>query len=231
MAGQGENRPTTTTPLDRSTLSTQIADVVRADIVFGRIEPGTALGQRELCERFETSRMPARDALRQLAHEGLVVPDGAGHQVVAQLSRRDIEDAYVIEGILQGLAARRVAETHTDEIIAELWERHREMVAAQEDPVRLGELNWEFHHRITDLAESRKLTAALRTIRISMPTDATYLVQFPEWGSHVNSEHTEIIEAIEARDGDRAERLMRDHVASAGFHLTEYLTEHDVALD
>lgn len=209
--------------LRRSSLSTQIADVLRADIVFGRIEPGTKIGQRELCERFSTSRMPARDALRQLAHEGLVVNDGAGHQLVAALSKRDIEDAYVIEGILQGLAARRVAETRTAETVAELEARHAEMLAVADDPERLGELNWAFHQRIIELAGSHKLTVALQTTAMTMPTDATYLVEMPEWVSHVNAEHAEIIAAIEAGDGDLADRLMRAHVGDAGRHLTEHL--------
>lgn len=206
-------------------LSEQIADALRADIIFGRIGAGTKLSQRELCQRFQTSRMPARDALRQLAHEGLVVNDGTGHQIVAELSRRDIEDAYLIEGALQGLAARRVAETHTAEMIDELRARHAEMVEVENDSERLGELNWRFHQRIIELADSHKLTVALHTVRMTMPTDATYLVEMPEWRSHVNSEHVQIIDAIEARDSDLAERLLRAHVADAGKHLTEHLTE------
>jgi DNA-binding GntR family transcriptional regulator len=212
--------------LKRATLSAQIADVVRADIVFGRIPAGTKLGQRELCERFSTSRMPARDALRQLAHEGLVVPDGAGHQMVESLSRRDIEDAYVIEGALQGLAARRVAEHSSPEVLAELRRRHEEMQDAEDDPGRLGELNWDFHRRITELADSPKLATALRATAMRMPTNAIYLEQFPEWCSHVNAEHEEILQAIAGGDGDRAEQLMRSHVADAGYHLAKYLSEH-----
>jgi len=222
LAGQSEQSPLIT-ELRRASLSDQIADVLRADIIFGRIEPGTKIGQRELCERFSTSRMPARDALRQLAHEGLVVSDGAGHLLVARLSRQDIEDAYVIEGILQGLAARRVADTHTDATIAELRRRHDEMQAAEDDPQRLGELNWAFHQRIIEVADSHKLTVALQTVAMTMPTDATYLVELPEWRTHVNSEHTEIIAAIEAGDGDLADKLMRAHVADAGIHLAEHL--------
>jgi DNA-binding GntR family transcriptional regulator len=217
--------------VQRTPLSTQIADALRTDIVFGRLEPGERLGQQQLCERFGTSRMPVRDALRELTYEGLLSSDQGGHAVVAKMSRAYIEDSYVIDGILQGLAARRVATAAGDEELAELRRLNDAIAAVGDDADALGELNREFHSRLVGFAGSRKLEVALRATTMSMPTNASFLTQFPEWRARVAPEHQAIIDAIAAGDGDRADELMRDHVASAGRHLTRYLVEHDVPLD
>lgn len=214
--------------LDRSTLGRQIADAIRRDILLGRIDAGERLGQQQLCSRFGTSRMPVRDALRQLAYEGFVLSDGGRHAVVARMRRGDIEDTYAIEGTLHGFAARRVAETARDDEIADLRARHEEMVATESDIGRLADLNYAFHRRINQLADSRKLLAALRTLALNIPRD--YLVQFPEWAQRTNREHAEIVAAFEARDGERVEELMRAHVADAGRYLVRYLEDSGVDL-
>jgi DNA-binding GntR family transcriptional regulator len=216
--------------VQRTPLSNQIADALRADIVFGRVEPGERLGQQQLCERFGTSRMPVRDALRELTYEGLLSSDQGGHAVVATMSRAYIEDSYVIDGILQGLAARRIATDVSEEQLTELRRINDAIAAVGADADALGELNREFHSRIVAFAGSRKLEVALRATSMSMPTNASFLTQFPEWRERVAPEHQVIIDAIASGDADRADELMREHVASAGRHLTRYLLEHDVPL-
>lgn len=215
--------------LDRSTLGGQIADAIRREILLGRLEVGQRLGQSQLCSRFGTSRMPVRDALRQLAYEGFLLSDGGGHAVVARMSRGDIEDTYAIEGTLHGFAARRVAKKASSEEIAELRRRHEEMMLREHDVAALAELNDQFHRRINHLADSRKLLAALRTLALSIPRD--YLVEFPEWAARANCEHAEILAAFEARDGERVEVLMRAHVSEAGSYLVRYLQGCGVDLD
>ena len=76
------------TKLARARFGSQIAEALRNDILFGRVESGKRLSQVELCERFGTSRMPVRDALRQLTYEGFLIDDGKGHAVVAPVTRR-----------------------------------------------------------------------------------------------------------------------------------------------
>lgn len=216
--------------IERAPLGKQIADGIRGDILFGRITPGEKLRQQQLCEEYGTSRMPVRDALRQLTYEGFLVTDEGGHSVVARLHEQDLLDIYVIEGLLHGLAARRVAEQANEEKLADLGERHRQMVAAQDDDdvERMARLNWEFHRRINQLAESPKLSAALRTLALSIPKD--YVVEFPRWMPRANKEHGEILEAMASGNGDRAEQLMRSHVEEAGRDLVDYLKQMGLEL-
>jgi DNA-binding GntR family transcriptional regulator len=215
--------------LERSTLGRQIAEAIRREIIFGRMTPGTKLGQQQVCERFGTSRMPVRDALRQLTYEGFLVSDGGRHSVVAKMNAREIEDTFLIEGMLHGLAARRVAETAPQEALDELRARHEAMVASADDAARTAELNWHFHRRINQLANSRKLTAALRTVGLLIPKDM--MAEFPEWVGRATEEHHHIVAAMHERDGVKTESLVKEHVAWAGKDLVAFLERSGVDLD
>jgi DNA-binding GntR family transcriptional regulator len=214
--------------VERSTLGSQIANSIRRAILFGQIPVGTRLGQQELCRRFGTSRMPVRDALRQLTYEGYLQIDGSRRSIVAPLSLRDLLDVYVIEGTLHGIAARRVAESAPMEAIINIVRQHEVMVseAHTANTVHMAELNWNFHRDINHLAASPKLLAALRTLSLAIPRD--YVVEFPQRIERANREHADIVAALTARDGDKAEVLMRAHVIEAGKGLVDYLQDKGV---
>lgn len=220
--------PVSPTVLERTTLGRQIADQVRHEILFGRIPAGSRLGQQELCEQFGTSRMPVRDALRQLTYEGFLETDEGRHSVVARLTPRDITDIYVVEGTLHGMATRRLTEEGSDADIGSVVHLHEDLLAATSDGVfeQLAHLNWKFHRQINRLAASPKLAAALRTLSIAIPRD--YLVEIPSWIDRANAEHAEITTAMLDRDADTAELLMREHVISAGQGLVDYLIDRGV---
>lgn len=216
--------------ISRSTLGRQIAEAIRRDIVYGHLAPGTRLGQLQLCARFGTSRMPVRDALRQLTYEGFLTDDGRQHSVVAKMRRQDIEDTFHLEGMLHGFAARRVAERGNPAELAELTAIHQAMAAAESagNAQLFADLNWQFHRRVNQLADSPKLVAALRTLALSMPRD--FVVEFPEWARDANTEHSELIDAMLANDGERVEKLMRTHVVHFGRDLVRYLEARGVDL-
>lgn len=204
-------------------LSRQIAQALREDIYFGRIKPGTHLAQQQLCEQFGTSRMPVRDALREMVRDGLLIQDETRHTVVAPLSRSDLLDGFLIEGTLNGIGARRATANVTPEGMATLTALHQEMLAAgkQGELERMAQLNWQFHRLINRMAESPKLLAALRTVSLDVPRD--FLAQVPSWMNRSNREHAAILKAMKAGDGERADRLMVAHIAASGEGLVHYL--------
>lgn len=217
--------------LTRQNLGSQIADSLRANILFGRIAPGTRLAQQQLCELFGTSRMPVRDALRQLVYEGFVRSDDSNGAVVTRFRRSDLEDVYELEGILHGRATRRATERATPEEIRALRELDRKMSIAEHagEPSLMGELNWRFHRSINVMARSPKLLATIRTLSLNVVRD--YLVEIPAWMSRANSEHESVLKAMESGDAATAEALMIDHVREAGFHLIDYLAASGLDLE
>jgi DNA-binding GntR family transcriptional regulator len=204
-------------------LGKQIAESLRRDILLGIIPSGTKLSQQQLCEQYGTSRMPVRDGLKLLSHDGLVTTDDTQHSIVAPLSRADLLDAYLIEGTLTGLAAERASRKATDDDIIELKELHESMVesAAAGDHQRMAELNWMFHRRINRLSGSPKLLSAIKATSLDLPRD--FLAEMPEWGPHSNVEHAKILKAMSNRRHAEVGRLMKEHIINAGDELVTSL--------
>jgi len=212
-------------------LGAQIANVLRRDVLLGRLVSGTKVSQQELCDRFGTSRMPVRDALRSLVHEGLMFVDNTRHIIVAPLSWDDMVDAFAIEGQLTGMAAERASRRATAADLELLDKLDGQMVdaAAAGNQNLMVDLNWQFHRKLNHLAGSRKLLVAIRKVSVDLPRD--FLAQVPEWSEKANVQHREIINAIRGRWHERAGELMREHVIDAGQGLVDHLIESGVQFD
>jgi DNA-binding GntR family transcriptional regulator len=214
--------------LTRARFGSQIAEALRSDILFGRIESGKRLNQVELCERFGTSRMPVRDALRQLTYEGFLIDDGRGHAVVAPVTREVLEEIYLIAGMVCGLAANRAAARIDKQELAELHVLHKRMLdaATQGDMAEMSEMNWQFHRRINQLSKSTRIMAVLRAHTSIMPR--SFLGEFPHWAEPANQDHAKLLDAFARRDSAMAEMLMKDHIVRAGHDLiVEMEAQHD----
>lgn len=209
--------------VERSSLGSQVAEQLRNDIIFGRLPAGTAVSQQQLCEDYGTSRMPVRDAIRQLQYEGLIVNTDGGHHVVAEQTAQDMSDAYRVEAMVHGLAARRATELATESDLDQLEQLHRSMVKAveEDDLEAVVELNWRFHRQINKMARSAKLMAIIRSVSLSIPRG--YLLELPGWANRANMDHELIIEAMRARDVDRVVELIGSHIEEAGENLIRYL--------
>lgn len=201
--------------LDRSPLGQQIAHRIRRDIFFARLPPGTRLKQQELCDRYGTSRMPVRDALHQLEHEGFIVTTPGGRAHVAEFSREDVEDIFYAEACLHGRAARRATQRVTDDDLHQLELFHEEMLAAADanDGTIIARSNWRFHECINRLAGSNRLLAAIRTVSLHVPRD--FLAEVLDQQDVSNRQHAQALEAIRARDPDRVEAILHQHIMDA----------------
>jgi DNA-binding GntR family transcriptional regulator len=214
--------------LTQVSLGRRVAEAIRGDILFGRMSPGTRLSQQQLCDRFGVSRMPVRDALRQLTSEGYLETDSGRHCLVATMGRQDILDTFAIEGMLHSLATSRVTTMASNSQLQELEQRQHDMHAAEDDVHNYAAMNWQFHRRINQMSNSRKVIAALKVLAMAMPRD--FVVEFPEWVPSSNAEHEEIVKAMLARDGLRAGNLMREHISRSGILIVDYLERKDVFL-
>jgi DNA-binding GntR family transcriptional regulator len=193
--------------LSRSNLSEQIAVRLRDDIIHGRIRAGTHLVQDDLCDRFGTSRMPVRDALQQLTHEGLVEQRGQ-QRIVVSLGAEELAETHLLVAVLHGWAAGRAARKASDAEIAELGAISRSATET-EDPYDFGLVAMQFHRKINLMAHSPRLIRTLIGFQQSVPRAVPFNV--PRAVEPGKDEHRAIVAAIEARDSELAERLTRDH--------------------
>ena len=208
-----------------------VAERLRAEILEGELKPGEWLRQERVAQEYGVSQMPVREALKELAAEGLVehVPY-RGVRVVA-FSADDVADLYAARGFLEGMAARAAAEHITPEELAELRDLQAQM-GARQAPEALAEyleLNRRFHQLICTASRRAYLIRLLNQIWAAFPTmlwgnvAAATELSLPERTAGDLAEHPAILDALAGRDAEAAERLIRQHIASTGAELVAHL--------
>lgn len=195
------------------TLAAVVAEKLRQLIIDGTLVPGVWLNERDLCERLRVSRTPLREAYRILAADGLVMLlPKRGAQVIA-LSEQDVANLFDVLAVLEGLMGRLAAERASDEEFAEIGALHRAMLDAYaaRDIKRYYEASMGTHVAISAAAHNpaledtyRRLNLRVQNLRYRSNLDRQ------EW-AHGMEDHERFVAALLARDGERAERLMREH--------------------
>jgi GntR family transcriptional regulator of vanillate catabolism len=211
---------------------------LRELILTGEFEAGERLSELPLVERIGVSRTPLRLALAALEHEGLLRGLPGGGYVVRAFTQADMSDAIELRGVLEGTAARFAAERgigarelRSMRAINEGIERLL-MRTDYESFVLYMNLNDEFHAKLLKLARSPMLERALEGI-LSLPfagPSAFVLTEalLPESRTILvigHSHHAGLIDAIERRQGARAESIAREHARIAVRNL-EIVTRH-----
>jgi DNA-binding GntR family transcriptional regulator len=178
---------------------------LRRAITSGYLVGGTRLNQPRIAEALGVSTTPVREAIRQLAAEGLVQRDvRRGGAVVHELSRTELVEVYELRKLLEPIAVARAAK---DAPVASLVEAVELVTAMQhvESPMAWSELNTRFHSVIEDAAGSPRLAGILRQLHALSSLYVTHsLLTAPERIRHGNSEHREIIESVIKQDADAA---------------------------
>jgi DNA-binding GntR family transcriptional regulator len=210
----------------RLPLGSQVARAIRRDIILGRLRPGTVLVQERLCETYGVSRVPIRDALLTLLSEGFVQRNRRNQMVSAEWAPNDLIDTFHIEALLCGLAARLATANATEDELQELDELLQRGENAGDPPDRsiTAEVSWQFHRGVNRAARSRRLITSLRAVSVSFVQD--FMKEVPDWWCHSREQHRAILEAMRAREADRAEMLMREHFEEAGRHVSQFLAAH-----
>jgi DNA-binding GntR family transcriptional regulator len=197
-------------------------DELRARIVDGRLQPGARVGQAELADGLGISRGSVREALRRLAGDGLVVFEVNRGFFVADVGLERVLERLEARLLLEPGIARVAAERRDDDDLRELrrWvdaERSARTAAAAHDASR------GFHAALASATRNEALVRIFDSLWIAdvgRRLLASRRAQ-PTWQDADVAEHEELVDAIEAGDGARAESLMRAHVESAWRHWSQ----------
>ena len=135
-----------------------IEETLRTAILDGRLPAGTPLRQQELATLFGVSRMPAREALRQLEAQSLVQVAVHKGAVVAPLIGEDAAEAYALRIILESEALRQSIPLLDDNDFAQA-RQHIERMEAETDYLEMGKLNRQFHMSLYAKAGNKRLMA------------------------------------------------------------------------
>lgn len=204
-------------------------ELIREAIIDGRLNPGQRLKEEELARELGISRTPVREALLMLQAEGLVdaIPNRGAK--VRTHTAKDLDDLYQLRALLEGHATRRAASRLSAEEIAHLRASCERFAALLDNgPPDLRELvkeNLFFHQTILDGAGSARLSSMVRKV-IELPLVYRSYIWYTPEQQHISSHyHSQIVRALDARDAERAEIVMKEHIFEARDHLVAHVRE------
>jgi DNA-binding GntR family transcriptional regulator len=194
-------------------LSDQVTAKIRELILNGELQPGVRIGQEALAERFGTSRIPVRDALRQLESEGLVllIPNSSAR--VAKLDVAECSEIYQIRERIEPFALAESIPHMSEEDIVDLERATEELERTVDSDVFL-KLDREFHLSSYQAAEMPRLKALIeRYWNTTQHYRRAYTRMVWEQGNWIiNYEHRLLMEAIRRRDVTDAGQILMLHI-------------------
>jgi len=200
-------------------------DQLRAEIVAGRLLPNERLVEADLTRRLGVGRSAVRTALVRLEHEGLVSLEphrGARVRLVAVPEAVEILEA---RAVLEGLAVRRAATSATADDIADLRVILAEMrrLLNAGDLLKASDANAILHKRLQEIGGHGTANRLIGALRSQLVRFAYRTILLPGRSERSLAEHTAIVDALAAGDGDAAEAAMRVHLS----HVAEALRRHE----
>jgi len=225
------------------TQTARAALLLREMVIDGHFRPGERIKEIPLAAKLRVSRIPLRLVLERLAHEGLLEIRPTRGFVVQQFSTTDIYDAIDLRGLLEGSAARLASERLRDaRDLNPLREANGAMEAlfkarklTLEAFTTYIEMNARFHTELAELSRSRILCRAIRqasSLPFGSPSAFLLKQHFLAGSRHLFlvalDHHRAIIDAIESREGMRAETLAREHARLARRNLDSALEDREL---
>jgi DNA-binding GntR family transcriptional regulator len=218
--------------LEPPTLARRTFDSIKADIIDGQLAQGTKIVESDLALKYGISRGPLREAIHRLEQIKLVVRvPHAGSRVVT-LDTKMMEDIYTARESLEGMAARLAARLMPDTEIAALTtllDQHEASISETEGKAyfqREGDI--DFHFRIAVASQNQWILENLngelyQLIRMCRHQSG----QYPSRAQIALEQHRQIAAAIERRDEELAEILMRRHISGAWEIVKQILEEQN----
>jgi GntR family transcriptional regulator, vanillate catabolism transcriptional regulator len=209
---------------------------LREMILAGELPAGTRIAELAIVQRLGVSRTPIRAALMRLEQEGLLESLPSGGYCVRTFSEREVSEAIELRGVIEGMSARLAAERGAGAVVlAQAHELLAQIDALLQQP-SLGEeafatyvrLNESFHALLSDLAGSAFLARELeRVASLPFASPSGFVVvqahspQARDMLVVAQDQHRQVLDAIERREGTRAESVMREHSRLAQRNLRQ----------
>ncbi|TWT29780.1 HTH-type transcriptional repressor CsiR [Posidoniimonas corsicana] len=209
--------------------SQQIYTQIRDRITTGELAPGEVMSEANLAKQYGLSRTPVGEALRQLAHEGLVVQVPRYGTVVREIPREELEELFEIREALEGMAVVKATSRITDDALDELSTLCEAIDAEADRALAVGEstLGRDGLRRFlaADLAFHTLIIASAGNKRLNKLMEQTRTVSLmftARRGEHpvsrvkqANDAHKAILAAMRRRDAAEAQQLLMNHIKTS----------------
>jgi DNA-binding GntR family transcriptional regulator len=224
--------PASDLAIPRQSLTSAVADKLRDQIIRGEIPEGAQLRQDAIASQYHVSRIPVREALRQLDAEGLIAIVPNRGAVVPALSPNDIEELFSIRALLEPEVLKQSIPLLTEEDFSEADVVLRKYVSElrRDDHVSAwGRLNWQFHSILYSRANQPRFMAIIRNVNNSGERYTRLQLYLTHGMKRANEEHHQILDLCRQRDVSAACRLLRQHIRYAGESLKQALEQKRIA--
>lgn len=202
--------------IDRpKSLSRMVAEEIKEAIMKGLLQAGDKLVETSLTESLGVSRTPLREAFRELAAEGYITVIPHKGAYVSSLTEEEVLDIYAITSVLEGLATRFAAQNlKGDSDRRKLQALYDELKAQNEkgDVDAYWAANRNFHQFIAERAANQRLLNLIENLRRQILKTRVISMRYPERLEGSMAEHEEILGAILAGEGRKAESLVIGHL-------------------
>ncbi|RBP47533.1 GntR family transcriptional regulator [Roseimicrobium gellanilyticum] len=200
----------------RSTLAEEVAAQVRRAIISGQIAEGSQVSEPKLAEQLHVSRVPVREALAELEHDGVVVFDHRGRCQVRQFTKADFEEILSLRLNLELMSVKLAAEKVTSQDLA-LLKSNLDALEEEKDVTNISRLDVEFHDLIMQAARHERLRVCWHTVRTQFEL---LLAKAHRWqaandipvSDHALRGHRPIFRALSAGDPEKAVQQMQKHI-------------------
>lgn len=202
-----------------------IAEALREAILRGIFQEGQSLRQDEIATQFGVSRIPVREALRQLEAEGLVTLHLNRGATVSVLTVAEAQEICEIRSALEAMAIQLAIPKLTDSDL----EKAAVILEATEQTTDEGlwaKLNWEFHATLYAVAARPRLLTMIKNLHINIDRYVRLQMTQMDYLEKSQKEHYQLLDACRQRDPKAAVKLLKRHIDTAGEQLVAYLQKN-----
>jgi len=202
--------------------SDELRDELEEEILTGLLRPGKRLEEAHLAERFGVSRTPIREALLQLAANGLIEFRPRRGAVVVEIGPRQLIEMFDVMAELEAMCARLAARRVTDEALEQIAAAHDDCAsaAAEKNINEYYAANEVFHARIREASQNEFLVEQATSLQKRLKPYRRMQLRARDRIRASLQEHKQIADAIAAGDAELAGAEMRAHVALMGERFT-----------
>jgi len=218
--------------IQRQSIPENLRDSLRERILNGELKEGEALIQDAIAEEYDVSRMPVREALRQLEAMGLVAMQTHRGAVVTTIPTEQVEELFELRALLECDILGKAIPRMTDQDIGDAREILRRLQAsyAQQDMASWGQLNWDFHRSLYLPSRRMQTLAVLQGINFQTERYVRVHLVVTHGVETAEREHDELLRLCALRETDRAVAFLRDHILGTGKALVAALRSYRASL-
>lgn len=204
-----------------------VYEELRSAIISLKLQPGAQIDKAEICSRLEVSRQPLSEALARLSDERLVTVEPQKGTYVTRIRMSDVVEAAFVREALEVATVRRIAPDIDDETLErlKLIVSYQSAAAGAADYEEFYSLDVRFHGELLARLAFRRIAEGVESARAQTERIRRLLLPTPGRNSNTIVEHNAILDALAARDGDRAAAAMRAHLGNGLQLLRQFAGE------